>query len=170
MNNDIFEIIKKWGRNRVVSLVEKSVLLCSTDLRRRRTMDVFRWKAFLIFFPTPFFVAEKNPFSLVLITGLCSFELKTSFWSLIRVMRTEKKSQPWKTCFVLKITTRAPCTWPSLEKPVALNSDVAKKKSRQRIRVKLFCDCQKAQVSKPDAVRFTFFISSLWIGYNRVLI
>ena len=36
-------------------------------------------KSFFDFFPTltPFFVAKKIPF--VLITGLCSFELKTSF-------------------------------------------------------------------------------------------
>ena len=36
-------------------------------------------KSFFDFFLTPFFVAKKNPFSVVLITGLCSFELKTSF-------------------------------------------------------------------------------------------
>ena len=81
MNNDIFEIIKKWGRR---ELSDWSWKICSFVLNGFEE-DVFRWKAFLIFFSKPIFCGQKNPFSVVLITGLCSFELKTSFWSLIRV-------------------------------------------------------------------------------------
>ena len=36
-------------------------------------------KSFFDFFSKPIFCGQKNPFSVVLITGLCSFELKTSF-------------------------------------------------------------------------------------------
>ena len=67
--------LKNGGGENLVTEVEKSVLLCSTDLRRM----FFGEKLFLIFFSKPIFCGQKNPFSVVLITGLCSFELKTSF-------------------------------------------------------------------------------------------
>ena len=67
--------LKNGGGENLVTEVEKSVLLCSTDLRRM----FFGEKLFRFFFSNPIFCGQKNPFSVVLITGLCSFELKTSF-------------------------------------------------------------------------------------------
>ena len=49
--------LKNGGGENLVTEVEKSVLLCSTDLRRM----FFGEKLFRFFFLNPFFVAKKIP-------------------------------------------------------------------------------------------------------------
>ena len=49
--------LKNGGGENLVTEVEKSVLLCSTDLSR----GCFSVKSFFDFFLTPFFVAKKIP-------------------------------------------------------------------------------------------------------------